>query len=116
MKKTVSGPFLSRGNNAETTPLLSGEREMNHIADGGSVVVENDVSHVCRATFVTLPYFGPGEALYVQTYCMQKDCHFLPQKMLQTFCHKKCCNILYCKSFTPIFQQNILACTILYVL
>lgn len=45
MKKTVSGPFLSRGNNSETTPLLSGEREMNHIADGGSVVVENDVSH-----------------------------------------------------------------------
>ena len=46
MKKTVSGPFLSSSSSSERTPLLSGQREMNNVVDGGSVVVENDVSQV----------------------------------------------------------------------
>lgn len=45
MKKTVSGPFLSRSSNAnsERTPLLSGE--VNHVVAGGAVI-ENDTSQV----------------------------------------------------------------------
>ena len=48
MKKTVSAPFIrgqTNSDSTERTPLLSGEREMNHVADG-SLVVDNDVSQV----------------------------------------------------------------------
>lgn len=48
MKKTVSGPFLSRSSNAnsERTPLLSGE--VNHVVAGGAVI-ENDTSQQTQA-------------------------------------------------------------------
>ena len=101
MKKTVSGPFLSRGNNSETTPLLSGEREMNHVADGGSVIVENDVSHVCSATFVILPHFGLGVSIKGSVICS----NILYAKRLPLFATKNVATFCTAKALHPFFSK-----------